>query len=237
MRCDPIVPTNRCAVYPNRCAVYLFAFATIVAAMVGSGCSESVDPGDVAAFCDLVSTGAVPTSSDADPTALAALQAVAPPDIRPTIARLQESASRLGELADDDLDGLFAAQFNPDALDAQEELETYATATCGAQPGEQATVDPQIAKQLNDYLALSAAGQRWLESIQVIPTSVDGHAQSVRVVFVSEPEDGEAEEVCVNVSGWLYGAVGGTGAVTVDYRGAILAQRVGPEGTCAVPGD
>lgn len=210
---------------------FTVAIMTIAAAV--SACSDPVDPGDVAAFCGLVSTGAVPTSSDADPVALGALEEVAPPDIRPTIDRLRRSASRLDQLADDDLDGLFAARFNPDDADAKQQLVTYATATCGVQPGQQPTVDPATTKELTDYLTLSAAGRPWLDAIDVIPTSIDGQVQAVRVVFVSEPKGGQAEEVCVNVSGWLYGTAGGTGAVTVDYRGEILAQRVGPEGTCA----
>lgn len=230
---DPMRRTPKSA--RRKWVVCLVAVAGIGSGFT-SGCSDPVDPGDVAAFCDLVSSGAVPTTSNADPSQLAALEAVAPPEVRPVIDRLRQSAVRLDELADDDLDGLFAAQFNPDAIDAQAQLEAYATATCGVGPGQEATVDPDIVKELNEYLALSAAGRPWLEAIQVIPASKDGQAQSVRVVFVSEPQDGEAEEVCVNVSGWLYGTAGGTGAVTVDYRGAIVAQRVGPDGTCTAAG-
>ena len=172
-----------------------------------------------------------------DPVAFEALNRVAPPDIRPAIEQLRVAALELDELSDADLEGLFAARFNPGTTEARAQLDAYAVSTCGISVSEQ-DVDAgrvaAIAAEIDGFLDVSAAGRPWVDQIEVIPAIVDGALHSVRAVFAAEPEDpAHADEVCAVVSAYLYGQQNASGNVTVDFDGVVLSQRLGVDGVCA----
>lgn len=209
----------------------------VAIALAATGCSSGGDPGDLNVFCNLLGDGVGLSETDANPVEFEALEQVAPPEIRPTITNLRLAALELDEVPDDDLEGLFAARFNPQAAGARSELESYAGASCGIDFSGGAPVGfEELTAEIENYLAVSAAGRPWLDQIRIDPATVAGQLHSVRVAFLVQPADPVyADEVCTNVSGYVYGQRAAIGSVTVDYDGAALSQRNGPDGICARP--
>lgn len=203
-----------------------------------SGCLQQEDPGNLSVFCDLLNDGIGLSEGDTAPSEYERLAKVAPPELRPTVERLRVAALQFDELDPLDLDGRFGARFNSDAVGAQSELRAYAVATCGVSAdGQPTTPSSALRGEIDRYLSVAAAGRPWLDKVELFPATAgdagSGGVESVRVVFVAEPDDAEsAAEVCSVVSGWLYGQKLATGNVTVDHDGVILAQRLGVNGEC-----
>lgn len=206
-------------------------------ALVSAACVNSGDSGDLNVFCRLLGNGVGLKDSADDPVQFEALEHVAPPEIRETVNALRLAALQLGGVPDDDLEGLFAARFDPQSAGAQEELQQFAGASCGLDLTEGVPVGfEELQAEIEAYLAVSAAGRPWLAQIRVDPATVAGQLHSVRVVFLVAPTDPVfADEVCTNVSGYAYGQKAATGSVTVEYDASVLSQRDGIEGACARP--
>jgi len=213
---------------------FRFASALLTFALVAGACSPTEDEGDVTFFCTLLSDGVGITETASSPLEFEALMQVAPPEIRDTVAELRFAAVELDEVSDDDLSALFAARFSPTAAGARDRLVDYAGSTCGLDlsagppPGFEA-----LRAELEEFLAVGAAGRPWLEQIRVDPATVAGQLHSVQVSFLTSPGDpAHADEVCTNVSGWAYGQRAAAGSVTVEFDGQVLSQRSGPNGIC-----
>lgn len=213
------------------------ATATLIAiGLLAGACGSEPNPGDIGAFCELLGDGVGAEQALDDPVAFDALNRVAPPDIRPAIEQLRVAALELDELSDSDLEGLFAARFNPGTTEARAQLDAYAVSTCGlslSNPDVDTTRTAAFAREIDAFLEVAAAGRPWLDQVEVIPAIVDDSLHSVRAVFVAEPADAaHADEVCAVLSAHLYGQQNAAGNVTVDFDGVVLSQRQGVEGVC-----
>ena len=145
------------------------AHVVIVAlSLVATACSGSDDPGDLNVFCRLLANGVGLNESTDDPVQFEALERVAPPEIRETVTALRLAALELDEVPDGDLEGLFAARFDPQAAGAQEELRAFAGASCGINMTDGAPVGfEELQREIESYLAVSASGRPWLSQIRV----------------------------------------------------------------------
>lgn len=206
----------------------------VVLALTAGACAPDEDLGDVTVFCTLLADGLGIAETSAGPIEFEALMQVAPPEIRDTVAELRVAAVELDEVSDDDLASLFAARFSPTAAGARDSLIAYGGSTCGLDlsdgppPGFEA-----LRAELEEFLAVGAAGRPWLERIRVDPATVAGQLHSVQVAFLSAPEDpAYADEVCTNVSSWAYGQRAAAGSVVVEFDGRVLSERSGPNGIC-----
>lgn len=209
------------------------ALAAVVA-LLATACPNDEDLGDATVFCTLLADGVGLGESSASPVEFEALMQVAPPDVRDAVAQLRLAAVELDEVSDDDLAALFAARFSPTAAGARDSLIAYAGSTCGLDLSEGLPDSFEtLQADLEEFLAVSAAGRPWLEQIRVDPATVAGRLHAVQVAFLAAPDDSaHADEVCTIVSGWAYGQRGAAGSVIVEFDGQVLSQRPGPDGIC-----
>ena len=108
------------------------AAALVAMTVLAGACADAPDPGDLAAFCDLLEAD-VGLSTQATEAEYAQLALVAPPEIRPTIDSLQTQARDFDELLNvepPDLAAIFTAKFDPAAERDRAELDRYAESGC-----------------------------------------------------------------------------------------------------------
>ena len=107
--------------------------ALLLAVTIFAGaCADAPDPGDLAAFCDLLAAD-VGLSTQATEAEYAQLGLVAPPEIKPTIDSLQTQARDFDELLNvdpPDLAAIFTAKFDPAAESDRAELDRFAESGC-----------------------------------------------------------------------------------------------------------
>lgn len=126
-------------------------------ALVVAACGGE-DQGDEEAFCDLLRQGVGIGSDDAEvnPGDFALLGGVAPPEIRDAVRQLANTARSLDEITDDNLDELFSAAFDPDAVAARQALVAYAISVCridqGALAGGRIASDEVLVAEVTRYL-------------------------------------------------------------------------------------
>lgn len=206
-------------------------------ALVAGACGGE-DPGDQVAFCDLLSNGFGVDPSTATPGEYDALAAVAPPEMRPVVRALQNSAASIDEIAQQepiDLEALYKARFDPGAEEAVSQLNEYATGTCLIDLEVNGETDAGVSNDLVAYLGQNFGDAAWLSRIAAVIVDDEG-VESAVIQFTSAPEsDVEAETVCNEVAFYLYRVRGSTGSIAVQYRGVNLMLRSGPDALCQAP--
>ncbi|MCB0994986.1 MAG: hypothetical protein KDB21_07845 [Acidimicrobiales bacterium] len=212
--------------------VGLAALAAVLSACGGD------DAGDKEAFCELLrdGVGIGSDSAEVDPGDFARLSEVAPPEIRDAVRQLANTARSLDEIPDAELDELFAAAFDPEAVAARDELLAYAVGTCGVDAGDieggRISNDDVLITEVAGYLQTNFASEPWLDDIRIAMVRDDSVLDGVTVTFERRTSRNEAIDVCNAVSVWLYALKDADGAVTVLYDGAVVAGRVGPDASC-----
>jgi len=206
----------------------------VLVAMAALGCTAAPEPGDVAAFCSLLSTGTgltpAPTAEDLERLAL-----VAPPDVRPTIDALQNRARDFTELlAEDppDLEALFNARYDPQASREQAKLDEYARTSCGI------AAERPPATRWTTYVQNNHADSLWANSVAV-QFEVEANTDRVDtgiLVFADAPEPiGLVEDACRAMSEFLVGDDADPGRVRVFIGSVVALEYDSPNGACQLP--
>lgn len=209
--------------------------------LVAAACSkETVDPGDPVAFCDLLRQGiGLGNSTDG----LVDLEAVAPPEIRTQVRELANSARSLDDIADTELEELFSAAFDPEAIEARAALNQYAIDQCGSGidtdgTTEASTFENEIAARndVQTYLNDNFGSSDWVDGIAIEAIFAFGVLDSVEAQFKRAPKNtDESLEACNALSVYLYALQSGSGSVSVNHGDDVLASRTDPEGLCIQP--
>ena len=209
--------------------------------LVTAACSkETVDPGDPVAFCDLLRQGiGLGNSTDG----LVDLEAVAPPEIQTQVRELANSARSLDDIADTELEELFAAAFDPEAIEARAALNQYAVDQCGSGidtdgTTQASTFENEIAARndLQTYLNDNFGNSAWVDGIAIEAIFAFGVLDSVEAQFKRVPKNtDESLEACSALSVYLYELQSGSGSVSVNHGDDVLASRTDPEGLCIQP--
>lgn len=208
--------------------------AAFVTACLLASCSEAEPDGNEQAFCALLADGVGLFEADVSLGDFTRLNAVAPTEIRPTVNRLRNAALDLSEIDPLDVEALFNARFDPNALNARAALESYAISTCelDLDGGPPVPIDT-LAENLRTYLDENFASAPWVNNITLEPGTVTGRLESVIAQLVNPPgSDAEAGEVCRALSVYLYEISNGGGTITVQHNSDVVAFRSGREASC-----
>ena len=206
----------------------------VLAAILGSACTDAPEPGDVAAFCALLESGSgltpSPTAEDLDRLAL-----FAPPEVQETIAALQSRARDFSELlAEDppDLEALFTARFDPQASNEQAALDRYALNSCAL------AADRPPATRWNSFVRENHADAPWAELVTA-QFDVDvalGRIDTATVVFADAPEPMTlVEDVCQALSDFLVADGADPGRIRVFIGSVVALEYETPGGVCRLP--
>ncbi len=219
--------------------VRLGAAALTVAVLVGA-CSRTEDPGDPEAFCALLRDGIGLSASGTD--GLDDLEAAAPPDIRSTVRELANTARSLDEIPDSELDELFSAAFDPEAVEARKGLRSYAVEQCGSTsvPVDQAVDglndEADAEAQLASYIATNFGTTTWAGQLSIDAGFAFGRLDSLHAEFADDPAaPDDALAACNALAVFLYEIESGSGEITVMRGETLLAGRSGPGAPCVRP--
>jgi hypothetical protein len=214
--------------------------AALVFAVLVAACSGTEDPGDPEAFCELLRDGIGLSAGGTD--GLDALEAAAPPDIRSTVRELANTARSLDEIPDADLDELFSAAFDPDAVEARDGLRTYAVERCGSTlvPVDEAVdgvADEADAEaQLASYIATNFGTTTWAGQLSIDAGFAFGRLDSLHAEFADDPASpDDALAACNALAVFLYEIESGSGEIRVTQDDTLLAGRSGPSAPCVRP--
>ncbi|MDH3754264.1 MAG: hypothetical protein OEU32_10375 [Acidimicrobiia bacterium] len=221
----------------RRLAALTFASALLVAACGG----DTEDPGDQAAFCDLLREGVGLTGGAVGD--FERLADVAPPDIRLAVRELGNTARSLDDIPDENLEELFAAAFDPEAVEAGAELDLYAVEVCGSDPvaaeptpAEDANDSDASLADLEDYIAANFSTTTWAGNVQFDVAFEFGRLDSIEANFDRPPDSADdALAACNAVAVFLYELRDATGTVAVVSGDDLLASRSGPDTPCVRP--
>ena len=103
--------------------------AVIVLPVIVSSCGGNTD-GDIDAYCNLISKNlelGIP-DSNLPIEELDLLITLAPSEVRKIVTKIRNSSADIAEITN--LDQLFAATFDPEALSAQSAFQTFNTENC-----------------------------------------------------------------------------------------------------------
>ena len=204
------------------------AVLLLAAACSGDG-GDSAD--DVVAFCEtLESSSEIDADGlSIDPAAFDELVELAPSEISDAVGTLANTLRSAEEIGDEDLAALFAALFDPDARGARQELHSYARTTCliDVSSGELAA--------LQCWLDENFPTQRWKDGLVVDVELDEGGVAGISAQVAGTPLGDDVIDACEALSVYLYSEREGTGAVTIEQGGRVLASRLGPEARCQRP--
>jgi len=206
----------------------------IVAGTIAS-CSGSSN-GDIEAYCALVEEnfeiGLANSGIEQDD--LEALLIVSPVEIASVVEKLRNTLADIAEI--DELDQLFAATFDPDALVAQQKFEIFNADECGISIEAIAAALKANQNLVEDELLVFLEGNEvfssWINNVS-ISMSFDGvKVLGVQVTFLTSSEPDQGLSVCHAVSLWMYALKEAEGEILVFDDSREIVRRNASDTKC-----
>lgn len=212
----------------------LFAGICLCVALLPS-CANSSD-GDIEAYCDLVEENFEIglDNSGIELKDLDALLDVSPKIIVKVVEKLRNSLADIAEI--DELDQLFAATFDPDALIAQQTFEIFNADECGISAEAIAAalrINQQIIEtELLDFLKENEVYAPWVEKIVVSLKFNASVVQGAEATFITPRETGDALNVCHAISLWMFGVKEVEGSILIFDSTREVVRRNASDTRC-----
>jgi len=212
----------------------LFASICLCIALLPS-CSNSSD-GDIEAYCGLVEANFEIglTNSGIELEDLDALLDVSPKIIVKVVEKLRNSLADIAEI--DELDQLFAATFDPDALIAQQTFEIFNADECGISVVAIAAalrINQQLIEaELLDFLEENVVYAPWIGKIIVSLKFNASVIQGAEATFITPAETGEALNVCHAISLWMFAIREAEGSILIFDSTREVIRRNASDTRC-----
>lgn len=200
--------------------------------LLSGACSDAPEPGDLAAFCDLLDRG-VGLSTTATEAEYAQLALVAPPEIRPTIDSLQTQARDFDELLNvepPDLAAIFTAKFDPAAERDRAALDRYAASGCNL------TVDRPPTTRWATYVRENEASAPWRDAIATQFEVSGSNITAATVSFSEVPTQmAQIEDVCEALADFLSADGSDQASLRILIDTVVVLEQEGADGPCQLP--
>ncbi len=212
----------------------LFAGICLCIALLPS-CSNSSD-GDIEAYCGLVEENFEIglANSGIELEDLDSLLDVSPKIIVKVVEKLRNSLADIAEI--DELDQLFAATFDPDALIAQQTFEIFNADECGISVEAIAAalrINQQLIEaDLLDFLEKNVVYASWVGKIIVSLKFNSSVIQGAEATFITQAETGEALNVCRAISLWMFAIKEVEGSVLIFDSTREVVRRNASDTRC-----
>jgi hypothetical protein len=150
------------------------------------------------------------------------------------VEKLRNSLADIAEI--DELDQLFAATFDPDALVAQQKFEIYNADECGISVEAVAAAlkvnQGLVEADLLEFLEGNNVFSPWIEKIS-ISLAFDGvTVQGAQVTFITPAEQDQALSVCHAISLWMYALKEAEGGILVFDDSREIVRRNASDAKC-----
>jgi hypothetical protein len=215
----------------------LILSSTVIAVLlIGSSCSSGTD-GDLDAYCDVISTnldlGNPDTNLPIDQLDL--LISLAPSEVKKIATEIRNISADVAEITE--LDQLFAATFDPEAIEAQNSFQLYNTQNCDINTAVVedlvSAAQTEIQTELDQFLTTNYDETNWnaATSVEVIFNGI----KTVGIKGTLPLGSGfrEAESLCQALSLWLYAVKESEGAISIKVGENPVLERSSENLTCS----
>ena len=213
----------------------------ILLSVTTTSCGGNSD-GDISAYCNLISNnldrGIPDTNLPIEELDL--LIAFAPAEVRKAVTKIRNTSADIAEITD--LDQLFAATFDPEALNAQSLFQTFNTQNCdiSTKVVEDLVITTQdtFRSDLENFLLTNYSGAAWNEKAEI---SIIFNGIEISGLEASLPDENEildqneidmAESLCQALSLWLYAVLEQSGAIRIMSGDNRIIDRKSEKLSC-----
>ena len=213
----------------------------ILFSMIAASCGGKPD-GDINAYCDLISQnfdlGIPDTNLPIEELDL--LITLAPSEVRKVVTKIRNTSADIAEITD--LDQLFAATFDPEALNAQNSFQAFNAQNCeiSSQVVENLVVATQNAfeTELENFLLVNYPEAAWNEKAEI---SIIFNGIEISGLEGSLPDENKildqreidtAESLCQALSLWLYAVQEQDGMILVTSGENRIIDRKSGTASC-----
>jgi len=209
--------------------------AVIVLPVIVSSCGGNTD-GDIDAYCNLISKNlelGIP-DSNLPIEELDLLITLAPSEVRKIVTKIRNSSADIAEITN--LDQLFAATFDPEALSAQSAFQTFNTENCdiSIQEVEDVVLATQrgIQADLDDFLLLNYSEETWNEKAEISVIFNGIEISGIQASLMETNEVAAAASLCQALSLWLYAVQERDGVVLINSADSQIIERKSEYSNC-----
>ena len=200
-----------------------------------SACSGSTK-GDIDAYCALVDEnfeiGLANSGIELDD--LEALLEVSPDGITNVVEKLRNTLADIAEI--DEIDQLFAATFDPDALVAQQKFEIYNADECGISIEAMAAAlkanQGLVENELRTFLEGNEVFSSWINNISTSITFDGVKVVGAQATFLTPSEPDQGLSVCHAISLWIYVLKEAEGEILVFDNAREIVRRNASDTKC-----
>ncbi len=209
------------------------SFFMVIGAL--TACSGSTN-GDIDAYCTLVEDNFEIglANSGIELEDLEALLEVSPDEIATVVEKLRNTLADIAEI--DELDQLFAATFDPDALVAQQKFEIFNADECGISVEAIAAAlkanQDLIQGELVQFLEDNDISSSWTGDVNISLVFDGLTIQGAQVTFLTPSEQGQALRVCHAISLWMYALKEAEGEILIFEDSREIVRRNASDTKC-----
>ncbi len=213
----------------------------ILLSMTAASCGGKSD-GDIDAYCDLISKnldlGIPDTNLPIEELDL--LITLAPSEVRKVVTKIRNTSADIAEITD--LDQLFAATFDPEALNAQNSFQAFNTQNCeiSSQVVENLVMATQdtFQTELENFLSTNYPEAAWNEKAEISIifngieiSGLEGFLPDENKIL-DQTEIKTAESLCQALSLWLYAVQEQDGMILVTSGENRIIDRKSENASC-----
>ena len=214
--------------------ILTLSVAVMLFSMIVASCGGKPD-GDINAYCDLISQnfdlGIPDTNLPIEELDL--LITLAPSEVRKVVTKIRNTSADIAEIAD--LDQLFAATFDPEALNAQNSFQAF---NVFQENFLVIATQDAFKAELENFLVTNYPEAAWNEKaeISIIFNGIDisgleGSLPNENKILDQQEID-TAESLCQALSLWLYAVQEKDGMILVTSGENRIIDRKSGNGSC-----
>ena len=208
---------------------------TLIVTVSAVSCGNNSD-GDVTAYCDVISKnldlGVPDTNLPIDQLDL--LITLAPSEVKKVVTKIRNTSADVAEISA--LDQLFAATFDPEAIDAQNTFQIYNSQNCNINTDIVedlvSATQASIQSELEQFLSVNYEEENWGNEAQIDVVFNGIVIVGVKGSLALGSGFQDAESLCQALSLWLYAVKEVEGTVIVSVGENEVIERSSENLSC-----
>ena len=210
--------------------------AILAATLFMASCGTNTD-GDLNAYCDVIAKnldlGIPDTNLPIEELDL--LITLAPSEVKKIVTKIRNTSADVAEISA--LDQLFAATFDPEAIEAQNFFQTYNAQNCNIETEVVQDLvsekQAEIQEELDLFLASNYVDENWNEAteITVVFNGIEILGVSGKLSLGSGYQD--ADVLCQALSLWLYAVKEVEGTISIQVGENKVLERSSQKLSCS----
>ena len=220
--------------FSNKSKAAFLIIAALFSVMTPA-CGNKTD-GDIDAYCALIAKNldlGIP-DSNLPVEELDLLIALSPSKIKKAVTKIRNTSADIAEISE--IDQLFAATFDPEAVSAQNAFQDFNTQNCDINTQEVAdlvsTTQNAAQSELDDFLTVNYSAENWYGNVQTTVIFKGIEVIGAEGRFPADALSPDQESLCLALSLWLYAVKEREGKILVYIGERRVIQRDSEKAYC-----